>query len=976
MKKIFCFIAICLFSIAAFAQQLNYQVVVRDNNQQLVTQTAVTADVVVKVDGTPVYAETVNGTTNQHGLLDFAFGDDTFTSIDWAKATISVQVANAATNVVYVPAQDRMVNAVPYALTSSVPGVPGPQGEQGPAGPQGPQGEQGPQGVPGAMGPQGPQGEQGPQGIAGVAGPQGPQGEQGPQGVPGEAGPQGPQGEQGPQGVPGEAGPQGPQGEQGPQGPAGAGVSQTLSIEGNTITLSDGNSITIPAIPSAVSTFTNDANYVDNTSCNTADFCSLYNTIISLQNTIVELQNKISDLQTTIDELAPSTPDAESLTVSTTVVSDITTATATTGGNITSDGNDNVTVRGVCWSTSQNPTVSDSHTTDGTGIGDFTSDITGLSAGTTYYVRAYATTVAYGEQMSFTTKPADSQPCPGVATVTDHEGNVYNTVQIGEQCWTKENMRCTTSPTTGTNFLVSSGYSYSGKMAYYVDNNANNTLTYGLLYNWCAAVDTFNVQYGEVSTSTSSNDAPSVTFSGHRRGICPMGWHVPSEEEWTQLTDYVKSRDIYYCGNDSENIAKALAGKSGWYSSIMGDDCEVGSNLANNNVTGFTAMPAGERRNTGCFGFGTDAYFMSSTQDNTNSFIGHYLSISKGFRTVSNYNNGKYRGISVRCLKDVDLLLPTVTTRTVSDVTGSTALAGGSVTDNGGSTIMARGICWSTAQNPTIENNSVNVDVNDIAEFSCNISGLVAGVTYYVRAYATNAVGTAYGEQVSFTTPFICGLSTIPDYDGNIYHTMQIGEQCWFKENMKTTHYSDGTAIEMGEGTNSLLPRRYYPNNNSENVATYGYLYNWKAVMNSAEASASNPSGVQGICPAGWHVPSDAEWTQLTDYVSAQSTCSCDGIAAHIAKALASVSGWTSSTTACTVGNTPNNNNLTRFTAVPAGLFNSGGYSNFGNDAYFWTSSYGNSYNVYQYNLNYNKTDVNRRNINPDHGFSVRCLHD
>ena len=102
---------------------------------------------------------------------------------------------------------------------------------------------------------------------------------------------------------------------------------------------------------------------------------------------------------------------------------------------------------GVCWSTSQNPTVSDDHTTDGSGTGSFTSNLTNLTPGTTYYVRAYATNsmgTAYGSEESFTTTaalPQDGQPCVGAATVTDYDGHTYNTVQLGSQCWMAENLR-------------------------------------------------------------------------------------------------------------------------------------------------------------------------------------------------------------------------------------------------------------------------------------------------------------------------------------------------------------------------------------------------------------------------------------------------------------------------------------------------------------------------------------------------------
>ena len=119
------------------------------------------------------------------------------------------------------------------------------------------------------------------------------------------------------------------------------------------------------------------------------------------------------------------------------------------------------------------------------------------------------------------------------------------------------------------------------------------------------------------------------------------------------------------------------------------------------------------------------------------------------------------------------------------------------------------------------------------------------------------------------------GATTVTDFDGNIYNTVQIGQQCWMKENLRTIHYSNGTYIPLGSSTSTTTAYRYYPNNDQSNVSTYGYLYNWKAVMGDSSSSSRNPSGVLGICPIGWHVPSDSEWTRLTDYVSSQSQYVC-----------------------------------------------------------------------------------------------------
>ena len=265
--------------------------------------------------------------------------------------------------------------------------------------------------------------------------------------------------------------------------------------------------------------------------------------------------------------------------------------------------------------------------------------------------------------------------------------------------------------------------------------------------------------------------------------------------------------------------------------------------------------------------------------------------------------------------------LPTVITTTVSNITETTAFSGGNVTFDGGATVTARGVCWSTSHNPTV-NDSHTTDGNGMGSFTSNIAGLTASTTYYVRAYAINSAGTAYGDEVSFTTaqvPFSCGTSTLSDIDGNMYNTVQIGNQCWMKENLRTTHYSDNTAISHGVSLSSDVPYYYYPDSSYYNVSTYGLLYNWKAVMHSSSSSTINPSGVQGICPNGWHVPSEAEWVQLTDYVSSQSQYACGSNSSNIAKALANNTGWESSTTTCAVGNTQSNNNATGFSAMPAG---------------------------------------------------------
>ena len=635
-------------------------------------------------------------------------------------------------------------------------------------------------------------------------------------------------------------------------------------------------------------------------------------------------------------------------TVTTETVSDITSTTASCGGDVTADGGASVTAKGVCWSTSQNPTVSGSHTTNGSGTGSFTSNITNLIPGTTYYVRAYATNsvgTAYGTQRTFSTPFV----CGG--TTGDIDGNIYNTLQLGNQCWMKENLK-TTHYANGTSIALGSSTSTSTAYRYNPNNNANNVATYGYLYNWKAVM----------RNSSSSSANPSNV-----QGICPNGWHVPSDAEWTQLTDFVSGQSQYVCGNDNTYIGKALASNIGWNNSS--NNCTVGNTTANNNATGFSALPAGNYQNSSSFG--NFANFWSATAYNNDT--AYYHAIDYNYTGVRRINGYKYRGFSVRCLRNdgFTVSLPTISTTTVSQITENSAVGGGNITSDGGGSITARGLCWSTFQNPTLNNSHITTG-NGTGSFTGNITGLTPGTTYYVRAYATNSVGTAYGNTVSFTTPFTCGGIT-SDIDGNTYQTLQLGNQCWMKENLRTTHYADGTSIALGSSTNTTTAYRYYPNDDANNVPTYGYLYNWPAVMHGASSSANTPSGVQGICPNGWHVPSAAEWTQLTNYVSGQSQYVCGNDNTNIAKALASIIGWNNSSNECAVGNTTANNNATGFSALPAGPFN-GNYNDFGNHAYFWSATENDVNLANLIDLHYYYANVNRFNARKYDGLSVRCL--
>ena len=219
------------------------------------------------------------------------------------------------------------------------------------------------------------------------------------------------------------------------------------------------------------------------------------------------------------------------------------------------------------------------------------------------------------------------------------------------------------------------------------------------------------------------------------------------------------------------------------------------------------------------------------------------------------------------------------------------------------------------------------------------------------------------------------GTPTVADIDGNTYGTVWMDNQCWMRENLRTTKYADGNAISFGNGSSTTVGHWYYPNNSAANKTTYGLLYNWKAVRRNSGASAENPSGVQGICPDGWHVPSDAEWKQMERYVGMnQSDAEGTGFRGDIAAQLCGDAGWQSSGTANAAGNADAaERNASGFCALPAGCY-SDNYNGFGTCASFWSVTGNGECCAYKRSLSYDNAGVDRDGGDKSDGYSVRCV--
>ncbi len=195
----------------------------------------------------------------------------------------------------------------------------------------------------------------------------------------------------------------------------------------------------------------------------------------------------------------------------------------------------------------------------------------------------------------------------------------------------------------------------------------------------------------------------------------------------------------------------------------------------------------------------------------------------------------------------------------------------------------------------------------------------------------------------------------VVDYDGNVYETVIIGEKEWFAENLKSLHYADGTPI-----TGVFAP------NNDENMVThYGRLYTWDAVMNGEESDNSNPGTVQGVCPDGWRVPSDAEMIYLTEYLGGSSVAG--GKLKSTRTFPQDHPRW----------NSPNAgaNNESGFTAYPGGRINADGSAlGFGTGGYLWTSTESSGTNAWGYLLYYSLTGFYKDFGTKAFAFSVRCV--
>ena len=220
---------------------------------------------------------------------------------------------------------------------------------------------------------------------------------------------------------------------------------------------------------------------------------------------------------------------------------------------------------------------------------------------------------------------------------------------------------------------------------------------------------------------------------------------------------------------------------------------------------------------------------------------------------------------------------------------------------------------------------------------------------YILKATSVDNSGDSTSDEITIELVEGGSGNTFTDLrDGQVYNKVVIGSQTWMAENLNYT-----------------TENSWCNDDNSANCAIYGRLYDWETLMNGASSSNSVPSGVQGLCPAGWHIPSEAEWLILIDYLGV----SAGGL-------MKSTTGWDVND----YGESGNGTNTSGFTALPGGLRqNDGSYFSVGPHAYFWSSTeylYSHPTLAWEFYLSSNGNGIHKYDSDKTLGMSVRCLKD
>ena len=691
-------------------------------------------------------------------------------------------------------------------------------------------------------------------------------------------------------------------------------------------------------------------------------------------------------------------------TLTTSEITAITLTTASSGGNVTSDGGATVTVRGICWSKTANPTISNDKTTDGTGTGVFASLLASLEPGTKYYVRSYATNsigTGYGNELSFDTSPVTAPvltttPASTIGITTAVAGGVITSdggaaVTAKGVCWS-----LTASPTiansksdgTGNGTFTSNITGLLPLTTYYLRAWATNSAgtAYGnetTFTTLAIAVPSLTTAAATLVTMTTATSGGNVTADGggtiSARGVCYATTTAPTLSNTvvtsgsglgtfiSNLTALLPATTYYlraYATNaagtgfgteitftTSASVVPTLT--TAVISAITMTSATSGGSISSDGGAAIsekgicwatTASPTISNSKTSD-GTGTAA-FTSSLTALLPGTVYHVRAFATNSAGTAYGNDVQFTTTAVS--------VPTIATTVVSSLNTTSAVSGGSITNNGGATVTQSGICWSTIANPTISDPRTT-DGTPTGSFASTMTGLTMATTYYVRAYATNSAGTAYGNQIMFDTK-------VSDIEGNVYGVVTIGAQVWMTENLRTATLSTGTAIpnvtdNLTWSTLSTMAYSWY-NNDVANKPLYGGLYNWFTVNTG------------NLCPSGWRVPAESDFSALELYMGMTPAEISTGWAwrgTDQGTRLKNTSGW---------GAGLNGTNTTGFAALPGGYRYAvdGTFNNYADLAYWWSSTEVDAGTAWYRRMDGNQTGIYKGGVFKIGGKFVRCM--
>jgi len=524
------------------------------------------------------------------------------------------------------------------------------------------------------------------------------------------------------------------------------------------------------------------------------------------------------------------TTQAIRASVSNVVISNITKTTANGTASVITDGGAPVTVRGLCWNMTGNPTIADDTLNVGSGIGNFADTLKNLIEGKTYYVRAFATNSA---GTAYSAVAATFQICPSAFAVLHYEGlngaAVTKTVTYGSvstnvsgaaKCWITQNLGAdhqATSATDGTE--PSAGWYWQfNRVQGYQFTTARYPLT------WATTIS-------ESSDWVPANDPCNLLLGN--------GWRIPTGTEWT----------------NAKGAPQNWANTTNAYNSIL--KLHNAGYLYNGAITNRTIQ--GDH--------------WSSTQiNNTDACYTGYSSSSFGIAGVDANSKSKY-AFSLRCLRDsIVISAPSVSDVTIAGKSKTTVIATAAATPDGGSPVTARGFCWNTTGNPDLTDHVV-AEGSNTGIFTDSITGLVEGTTYYIRAYATNNIGTTYSSTVTqfkvclpqFTVQHVAGLNGAPVDKTVTYHAVSAtysgAARCWITQNLGADHQATAVndATEPSAGWYWQFNRiQGYKHDGTTRTPSTAWTSNTES---SDWLPANDPCN--RMLGGGWRIPTSTEYANV-----------------------------------------------------------------------------------------------------------------